>query len=120
MANADTGSDIGLMSLAHVQKRGFALSKVELESFTLQFADATIAFIIGKVNVRIGLGLCEDLRSSNIFHVLEDLTCEVLLSKEYLYENNAFEIYSEAFSYNDCKDDAVDFNAIMWVNIEKE
>ena len=52
-------------------------------------------------------------------YVLEYLTCEVLLSEEYLYETDAFEKYGDAFSYEDCDKDAVDVNTIMWVNTRR-
>ena len=53
-------------------------------------------------------------------YVLEYLTCEVLLSEEYLYETYAFEKYGDAFSYEDCDEDAVDINTIMWVNTKEK
>ncbi len=116
LANADTGSDMDLMSLAYVRSRGFVMTEVDLECSTIEFADATIALIVGKVDVPIVIGGDEEHQILNIFYVLEELTCDVLLSEEYLFETNAFERYRHAFSYEDCDDNAVDVNAIMWVN----
>ena len=116
LVNADTGSDMDLMSLAYVRRRGFVMTEVDLECSTIEFADATTALIVGKVDVPVVIGGDIEYQILNIFYVLEELTCDVLLSEEYLFETNAFERYHHAFSYGDCDDDAVDVNAIMWVN----
>lgn len=116
LANADTGSDMDLMSLAYVRRRGFVMTEVDLECSTIEFADATTALIIGKVDVPVAIGGYEGHQILNAFYVLEELTCDVLLSEEYLFETNAFVRYRHAFSYEDCDDDAVDVNTIMWVN----
>lgn len=119
LANADTGSDMDLMSSSYVRRRGFVMTEVDLECSTIEFADATTALIVGKVDMPIVIGGDEEHQTLNIFYVLEELTCDVLLSEEYLFETNAFERYSHAFSYEDCDDDAVDVNAIMWVNTKE-
>ena len=116
LANADTGSDMDLMSLAYVRRRNFVMTEVDLECSTIEFADATTALIIGKVDVPVAVGGDEGHQILNTFYILVELTCDFLLSEEYLFETNAFERYRHAFSYEDCDDDAVDVNTIMWVN----
>lgn len=120
LVNADTGSDMDLISLAYVRRRGFVITEVDLECSTIEFADATAALIVGKVDAPVVIGDENEHQILNIFFVLEELTCDVLLSEEYLFETNAFKRYSHAFSYEDCDDDAVDVIAIMWVNTTKK
>ena len=51
LANADTGSDLDLMSLDYVLKRGFSMTAVGLSSSTIQFADGSTSELEGKVSV---------------------------------------------------------------------
>ena len=113
-ANADTGSEIDLMSLEYVLKRGFPMTAVGLHSNTVQFADGSTAELVGKVSVLIVLGTPEGPRVVIIFYVLDGLTCDILLGEDFLDKTAAFETYRDAFSIIDCDDDTAEVNGIVW------
>ena len=116
LANADTGSEADLMSLAYVIKRGFHMTAIDTYSSMVRFADGSTAVLAGKVDVQIVIGTKEGPSLLTSFFVLEGLTCEVLFGEDFLYELNAFETYSDAFSLtDDC--DTCDANTIMWFNM---
>lgn len=116
LANADTGSEIDLMSLAFVRERDFSMTAVGLRSSTVQFADGSTAELVGKVKVLIVLGTPEGPRIMTTFYVLEGLTCDILFGEDFLDETAAFETYRDAFSMVDCDDDAAEVNGIVWFN----
>lgn len=117
LANADTGSEIDLMSLEYVLTRGFSMKDVGLSSSTVQFADGSTSELVGKVNVYIVLGTPEGLRVFTTFYVLDGLTSDILLGEEFLDKTTAFETYRDAFSIIECDDDAAaEVNGIVWFN----
>ena len=116
LANADTGSDIDVMSLDYVLKRGFSMAAVGLSSSTIQFADGSISELEGKVNVSIVLGPPEGPGILNTFYVLDGLTSDIILGEEFLDKTTTFETYRDAFSITDCDDDAAEVNGIIWFN----
>ena len=84
LANADTGSEIDLMSLEYVIKRGFSMTAVGLSSSTVQFADGSTSELVGKMSVLIVLGTPEGFRNFTTFYVLDGLTSDVLLGEDFL------------------------------------
>ena len=116
LANADTGSDIDLMSLAYVLKRGFSMMAVGLRNSTVQFADGSTSELLGKVSVPIVLGTPEGLRLVTTFYVLDGLTCDILFGEDFLDKTTAFETYRDAFSIIECDDAAAEVNGIVWFN----
>lgn len=115
LANADTGSEVDLMSLEYVLKRDFSMTAVGLRSSTVQFADGSTSELVGKVSVFIVLGTPGGLRVVTTFYVLDGLTCDVLFGEDFLDKTTAFETYRDAFSIIDC-DDAAEVNGIVWFN----
>ena len=116
LANADTGSEVELMSLAYVMKRGFHMTSVDYYSSAVQFADGSTAHLAGKVDIQIVIGTKQGPCLFTSFFVLEDLTCDILFGEDFLYESDAFETYSDAFALtDDC--DSCDANTIIWCNM---
>lgn len=112
-ANADTGSELDLMSLDYVRKRAFLISSVELGNSTVQFADGSTADLVGKVRILIVLGTSEGPRVPTTFYVLEGLTCDILFGEDFLAETEAFKTYRNAFSLLQCDDDVVEVSPIV-------
>lgn len=113
LANADTGSEINLMSLAFCERRRFALQKLGPGDSTVQFADGSTAFLAGKVNVRVSFGLQSSRHKPLVLYVLKDLTCDVLFGEDFLEDTNAFETYHDSFSIED-NEDLAQVNTIVW------
>ena len=119
LANADTGSEIDLLSLSYVQKRRFQMKKVDLQTSAVQFADGSTSLLIGKVEILTILGTPEGPRLMTTFYVLDDLTCDILLGEDFLNDTAAFESYRDAFSLaEEDSDDACDVNTIVWFHTE--
>ncbi len=115
-ANADTGSEVDLMSLEYVLRRSFSMTAVGLHSSTVQFADGSTSELVGKVSVLIVLGTSEGPRVVTTFYVLDGLTCDILLGEDFLDKTTAFETYRDAFSIIECEDGAAEVNGIVWFN----
>jgi hypothetical protein len=113
--NPDTGSEIDLMSLSYVTKRGFELKKIEDEETEVQFADGSSSTLAGKVI--ISLVVCSDsrLEGEMTFYVLEDLTCDILFGEEFLHVNEIFQKHQTALGTSDA-DGFSEANAILWKN----
>ena len=116
LANADTGSEIDLLSETYVKKRGFDVNSVEPSSSEIQFADGTISRLIGKTYVSIALGRNIDTSYMMEFHILDGLTCDILLGEEFLDQVSAFETYQDAFTTVSDDEDVCEVNTIRWLN----
>ena len=116
LANADTGSDLNVMSLDYMKRRGFAMTAVGLSSPTIQFADGSTSELEGRVSVSIVLGPPEGPGTFTTFYVLDGLTSDIILGEDFLEKTTAFETYRDAFSIIDCDDDAAEVNGIIWFN----
>ena len=116
LANADTGSDLNVMSLDYVLKRGFAMTAVDPSSSTIELADESTSELEGRVSVSIVLGPPESPGIITTFHVLEGLTSDILLGGDFLNKTTAFETYRDAFSIIDCDYNAAEVNGIIWFN----
>ena len=118
LANADTGSEVDLMSLAYVQKRGFAVEQVSSLCPHVQFADGSTSQLFGKVDVVIKIGENQDSYYRRNFYILDGLTCDILLGEDFLQDIEAFDYYADAFALNDTDDDDHrEVNAIVWFNM---
>ena len=115
-ANADTGSEVDLLSLKYVHRRAFHIAPVDLRSSTVAFADGSTADLIGKVTVDIVLGTPEGPRLLTTFYVLEGLTCDILFGEDFLEETKAFKAYRNAFTLVDHDDDVAEVSGIVWFN----
>jgi hypothetical protein len=114
LANADTGSEIDLMSVEFCKRRGFSMGKVGLMDSKIQFADGSVAHLAGKARAVVTFGKSQnEHRIHRTFHVLEDLTCDVLFGEDFLEETNAFETYHSSFSIEH-DDDLAQVNTIVW------
>lgn len=116
LANADTGSEINLLSLNYVNKRSFDMTAVDTRSSTVQFADESTSELAGKAKIQIVLGARDSSRHLITFYVLKDLTCDILFEDDFLYETEASETYRDAFFVTD-DNDACDVNTIVWFNM---
>jgi hypothetical protein len=96
--NPDTGSEIDLMSLSYVTKRGFELEKIENEDAEVVFADGSSATLAGKVTISLIVCSNSPLEGKMSFYVLEDLTCDILFGEEFLHSNEIFQKHQTAFS----------------------
>ena len=114
LVNADTGSDVDLLSRAYVEKRGFVIDLFESGQFEVQFADGSISSLCGKVALTIIIGNTHGPKFNTTFYVLEDLTSSVILGEDLLNETNAFQTYDQAFSLEESDDALADLNAIVW------
>jgi hypothetical protein len=114
MANADTGSEIDLMSLDFCKRRKFVLKKVPPEGSSVQFADGSLATLAGHVFVYVTFhGTEVGQRTQRDFYVLEGLSCDLLLGEDFLEQTNAFETYKDSFSIED-DNDLAQVNTIVW------
>ena len=116
-ANADTGSEINVMSLKYVQKRCFVVAQIGLSRDTVQFADGSISRLLGIVNVDIQIGTKNSLCYPTDFYILEDLTCDILLGEDFLDDTAAFKDYARAFALDDEDDGICEVNTIVWFNM---
>ena len=116
-ANADTGSEIDLMSLSYVQKQGFPLQEVDLLNSIIQFADGSIAQMLGKVEVQISLNMHSEPSHGRDFYISEGLTCDILFGEDFLITAGAFESYADAFQMDKDDDGVCQINPIVWLNV---
>ncbi|KAL9607920.1 MAG: hypothetical protein Q9167_007216 [Letrouitia subvulpina] len=116
LANADTGSEVDLMSRAYVERRGFDIQELNSPGSMVQFADGSVASLVGKVYVGINIGTEKSTKYWRVFHVLDGLTCDILLGEDFLNDTAAFESYANAFALDDDGDTVCEVNTIVWFN----
>ena len=80
----------------------------------VQFADGSTSTLLGVVSLSIVFGNVKGPRLNVIFHVLEGLTCELLLSEDILNETDAFRTYGDAFSLEENTENVFELNTIVW------
>ena len=112
LANADTGSDINLISLDYARSNHHRISAVS-HHWKIQFADGEVSQLEGKVTLSTRLGHSGVPEVSVDFYVLKGLTCDILLGEDFLNDNDAFRTYKRAFETADC-DDLTEINTIIW------
>ena len=93
-ANADTGSDVDLVSLEYARQRGWKVKKLERGKGFVQLANKTIVKVSGYVKVRLSIG---GYSNRKIFFVLDGLICSALLGDATLEELDVFNKYESAF-----------------------
>lgn len=116
LANADTGSEMNLMSLAYVQKRGFFVMEVDKLRSEVQLADGSVSKLQAKVEVEIRIGDERSAQYSMEFYVFDGLICDVLLGEDFLYSTSAFESYHNAFALDSDDDGICEVTPIVWFN----
>lgn len=93
--NADSGSDLDLMSFAHVRRKGYKIDRSRDHRKRIQLADTTVVETIGQVRATLTL---ENGRSySRLFDVLPGLASDVLIGETTLDEINAFTTLQNSF-----------------------
>jgi hypothetical protein len=96
----DTGSDIMAVSLSFAEKRRYRVDRSQENKIQVQFADGSIGWTLGKVfsaNWNFGHGEGVDSTFKVDFYVLAELPCDVVLSNEFLFDNDVFNQFEEYF-----------------------
>ncbi len=95
LINADTGSDLDLMSSTYARAHGYRLDRRRRCRKRVRFADNTIAETIGQVQATLTLE--DGSMYPRMFDVLPNLTSEVLLGQFTLEEISAFRFHRSSF-----------------------
>jgi hypothetical protein len=143
LANADTGSEIDLISRTYATRRGFDIKPVGSHEEMVEFADGSVERLSGKTRLKFDTitGKNNVAKSSQMaeissqpmktqqpvvvhqtsspdhyrtFYILDTLTCSVLLGESLLNSINAFTNHQDAFV--DDPDGLTDdqINGIWW------
>ena len=95
LINADSGSDLDLMSSTYVRAHGYHLDRRRRCRKRVRLADNTIAETIGQVKATLTLE--DGIMYPKTFDVLPNLTSEVLLGQFTLEEIDAFKLHRSSF-----------------------
>ncbi|PQE17556.1 hypothetical protein CJF30_00009579 [Rutstroemia sp. NJR-2017a BBW] len=95
MANPDSGSEVDLVSPEFCRQNNLPISRLDSVS-KVQFADGSIATLLGKTEVRVIMGEQQTDIFERTFYVLEDLTCDVLFGEDFLDVLDPFNTYNHA------------------------
>ena len=95
LINADSGSDLDLMSSKYARAHGYRLDRRRRCRKRVRFADNTIAETIGQVQATLTLE--DGSMYPKIFDVLPSLTSEVLLGQFTLEEISVFRFHRDSF-----------------------
>ena len=95
LINADSGSDLDLMSSTYSRAHGYRLDRRRRCRKRVSFADNTVAETIGQVQATLTLE--DGSMYSKTFDVLPELTSDVLLGQFTLEEIKAFQIHKGSF-----------------------
>lgn len=110
-ANADTGSEIDLVSLEYANRRSWRLEKLGPDDGYVELADGSIAKLAGYVDAWLDVG---GKSSQKTFYVLDRLRCDVLLGDETLHSLDAFNQHEGLFVDRDVINGYSEFHAIKW------
>ncbi|RDL30109.1 uncharacterized protein BP5553_10387 [Venustampulla echinocandica] len=105
IACADTGSDEDFMSLDCAKRNGFKIDRRQSTRIVIQQADGSIVETVGQVRVSVKIGPMDEFKMN--FHVLPNLTCEVIFCEEFLEQTDGFKTLVE--SPHVSKDDDEEF-----------
>ena len=97
VAVPDTGSDVMLVSTAYAKQRGFRIFGQNDCRSELEFADGSRAFTRGLVKDIDWSFDDSDTSYQCDFHVLDNLSVDVVLSNDFLFNVNAFSGYDSSF-----------------------
>lgn len=107
----DTGSDIMAMSSLFAQQRGHDVDTSPHNIIQVQYADGSFGWTQGKasnVNWKFRFGSSADGSYNVDFYVLDDLPCNLILSNEFLFDNDVFQRYEKHFICFDSEDNEDD------------
>ena len=97
VAIPDTGSDVMLVSTAYAKQRGFRIFGQNDCRSELEFADGSRAFTRGLVK-DVDWSFDDSNTSYQCdFHVLDNLSVDIVLSNDFLFNVNAFLEYDSSF-----------------------
>lgn len=95
LANADTGSDIDLVSLHYAQSRGWKIKRLhEHEESYVMLADEEEVQLAGYVEASLSVKGNEMMRW---FYVLQGLVCDIILGDSTLESLDVFKNFKDAF-----------------------
>ena len=97
VAVPDTGSDLMLVSTAYAMQRGFKISGQKDYRLELEFVDGSRAFTRGLVKDVDWSFDDSDTSYPCDFLVLDNLSVDVVLSKNFLLGVSAFSVYNSSF-----------------------
>lgn len=97
VAIPDTGSDVMLVSTAYAKQRGFKIFGQNDCRSELEFADGSRAFTRGLVKDVDWSFDDSDTSYQCDFHVLDNLSVDIVLSNDFLFDVNAFSEYDSSF-----------------------
>jgi hypothetical protein len=122
LANADTGSELDLISLAYVNKRSRQIHPIHPDDSTVRFADGSTASLWGAVDIDVSLDHWENLvsRVKRVFYILNGLTSDILFGQQFLNETCAFESYRSAFTFQHYENRCSEISTITWVTTKKK
>jgi hypothetical protein len=118
MANADTGSEIDLISMELCRRKGMFLHPLSGNERKVQFADGSISYLSGKITIPVRLGGIKKAQSQEyqrVFYVLPGLTCDMLLGEDFVDETDVFQRYRDSITWIDDQD-LSQVNGIFWAN----
>ena len=95
LINADSGSDLDLMSSTYIRAHGYRLDRRRRCRKRVRFADNTVAETIGQVQATLTLE--DGSMYFKTFDVLPELTSDVLLGQFTLEEIKAFQVHRGSF-----------------------
>jgi len=113
----DTGSDIMVLSRQYAESCGFEIQRSPGYREWLELADGSSVCTYGTVlgaTWRFGDGY-EEMPYVYDFHVLEDLSCDVILSNEFLFDTAAFSAHQDWFI--DLPDDQEDCSELRLIRL---
>jgi hypothetical protein len=114
MANPDSGSEVDLVSPEFCRKNNLPISRLDGVS-KVQFADGSIATLLGKTEMRVFMGLQQTDIFERTFYVLEDLTCDALFGEDFLDVLDPFNTYNHALLV-EVGDFLSEVSTIVWMN----
>jgi len=107
----DTGSDIMAISSRFCRQRGYTVDDSQEHKIKVQFADGSFGWTQGKVSgLDWRFGHDQRLGDSFLvdFYVLPNLPCDVILSNEFLFDNDVFYRFEEFFVRGEMVEDGTD------------
>ncbi|KAF1949991.1 hypothetical protein CC80DRAFT_539850 [Byssothecium circinans] len=119
-ANADTGAEMNLASPEFAAQRGFQIEKPDAEHQEVELADGSRAPISGQFRARFDTfdrPSRDGLRPRPhevYFYILDNLTTDVLLCGDLLFEISAFSDQQNSFVDLDCLGIFSDLNLVKW------
>ena len=110
-AYADTGSDVDLVSLEYAIRRHWTIKRTPSHQGQVLLSDGTIEDLEGYVERTISVAGTQTTRR---FHVLNGLTCDVLLGNEFIHDLDVWNNHAESLIEVEAGD-SYDLYNIEWV-----